>query len=474
MKVLLVNTNRMKPPIAPIGLDYLADSILAAGHEASLLDLCLSADPEADLETACRTGPDIIGCTIRNTDDCFYASGAFFLPGIREIISTLRDHSDAPVALGGVGLSLMPEAIVEYCGADFGIAGEGEVAFVQLLAALGGTTDLEQVPGLVFWDEGGLQRNRPLDIILDRLPARTRSFVDNRRYFAQGGQAGFETKRGCPMTCVYCADPVSKGRRSRLLPPRRVVDELQALRAQGIDYVHTCDCEFNIPLTHAQDVCRAIIDAGLGEQIRWYAYCSVAPFDADTAALMRRAGCAGIDFGADSGSAEMLRRLGRHFTPALLEETARITREAGIPFMYDLLLGSPGETGETIRESLDLVRRVNPDCIGISLGVRVYDGTALAEQVRGMGPRESNPALHGARIDNDNFLRPLFYLAPALGPDPAALVKELVGDDQRFFLPGGSDETRDYNYNDNEVLVQAISNGARGAYWDILRKMRAG
>ena len=53
-------------------------------------------------------------------------------------------------------------------------------------------------------------------------------------------------------------------------------------------------------------------------------------------------------------------------------------------------------------------------------------------------------------------------------------MKELVGDDRRFFLPGGPDETRDYNYNDNDVLVQAIRNGARGAYWDILRQMRAG
>lgn len=142
--------------------------------------------------------------------------------------------------------------------------------------------------------------------------------------------------------------------------------------------------------------------------------------------------------------------------------------------MYDLLLGGPGETGQTARESLALVRKADPDCIGISVGVRVYDGTPLAEQVRGMGPLEANPALHGARMDNERLLRPLFYLSPALGPDPRALVQELVGDDRRVFLPGGPEKARDYNYNDNDVLVQAISSGARGAYWDILRKMRAG
>ena len=475
MKVLLVNTNRVKPPVAPIGLDYLADSLRGAGHELSLLDLCFAENVEKEIAASATSfTPDVVGVSVRNTDDCFYASSAFFLPGVREVVYTLRQYSDAPVVLGGVGFSIMPEAAVEYCGADFGIAGEGEDACVQLLASIRTGTELEQVPGLVWWDQSGLQRNRSVDIRLDQLPPRTRSFVDNQRYFREGGQAGFETRRGCPMQCTYCADPVSKGRRSRLLPPRMVVDELSALISQGIDHLHSCDCEFNVPLSHARDVCRAIIDAGLAGRLRWYAYCSVAPFDEETAKLMRQAGCAGIDFGADSGSVEMLRRLGRDFGPAELKETARCCKEAGIPFMYDLLVGGPGETRDTIRESLDLVRAVQPDCVGVSMGVRVYEGTELAAQVRAAGPTESNPDLYGARLDNERFVRPVFYISSGLGEGITAYMRELVGNDERFLLPFGPDETRDYNYNGNELLVRAVAQGARGAYWDILRKMRAG
>ena len=298
------------------------------------------------------------------------------------------------------------------------------------------------------------------------LPPRERSFIDNRRYFREGGQAGFETKRGCAMGCIYCADPVAKGRRGRLLPPRMVVGELRALLAQGIDCMHACDCEINLPLDHARAVCQAIIDEGLAGRIRWYAYCSIAPFDAETALLFRRAGCAGIDFGADSGNARMLQRLGRAFGPDDLCSTAQSCAAAGIPFMYDLMLGGPGETRATMSESIDLVRRLDVDCVGVSLGVRVYEGTALTEEVRASGPLESNPALQGARLDNERLLRPVFYVAPDLGPDIASAVKELVAGDKRFFLPG------DYNYNDNERLIAAIAGGARGAYWDILRKMR--
>jgi radical SAM superfamily enzyme YgiQ (UPF0313 family) len=474
MKALLVNTNLMKPPVAPVGLDYLADSVRAAGHEPLLLDLCFSADVKADIEAACRQGPDIIGCTVRNTDDCYFASGAFFLPAVKDIVTSLRRCSDAPVVLGGVGFSVMPEAVVQFCGAHYGIAGEGEEAFVSLCGALRRRSALAEVPGLVFRSERGLSRTPVAEVDLDRLPPRSRSFVDNRRYFAEGGQAGFETRRGCAMACIYCADPVAKGRRTRLLQPHRVVEEIRALLRQGIDSLHTCDPEFNVPLAHAHDVCRAMIEDGLGEKVRWYAYCAPAPFDAETAALMRRAGCAGIDFGVDSGSERMLRRLGRHFRPADIEAAALACRQAGIPFMYDLLLGGPDETRDSLQESLDLMRRVGPDCVGVSLGVRVYDGTPLADEVRRMGPRETNPALRGDRVGNEALTRPVFYLSPDLGPNPAALVRDAVGDDPSFFLPSGPEEARDYNYNDNDILVRAIREGARGAYWDILRRMRTG
>jgi radical SAM superfamily enzyme YgiQ (UPF0313 family) len=251
-----------------------------------------------------------------------------------------------------------------------------------------------------------------------------------------------------------------------------VVDEIRALLDQGIDHLHTCDAEFNIPGDHAKDVCRAIIDARLGDKLRWYAYGSVTPFDAEMADLMKRAGCVGIDFGADSGNAGMLRRLGRHFTPDDLVETARLCHEHGIVFMYDLLLGGPGETRETIRETIDLVRRIEADCVGLSMGVRIYDGTPMAEMVRADGDPAANPNLYGAKENNLAFLRPIFYISPDVGPDIVGYVRELVGDDSRFFLPAADDPESNYNYNENTLLVSAIASGARGAYWHILRNLR--
>jgi len=473
MRILLVNTNCMKPPIAPIGLDYLADSLVAAGHEPRLLDLCFSADLKSDIRSAVREfAPDVIGVSIRNTDDCYFSGGAFFVPEIGEMIAEIRQYSDAPVVLGGVGFSVMPETVMESLRADYGIAGEGEQALNDLLAALQKGKELERVPNLLYWQDDTLCRNPTSYLDLDSLPPRGRSLADNERYYREGGQAGFETRRGCDMRCTYCADPVSKGRSVRLRSPKLVVDELRTLLDQGIDHFHTCDCEFNVPGEHAKAICREIISQGLGEKIKWFAYCSVMPFDEEMADLFVRAGCAGVDFGADSGSDELLAGLGRNFRREHVIRTASLCHEHGITFMYDLLLGGPGETKETVRDTIELMRQIDADCVGLSMGVRIYEGTAMAEFVRSRGDLELNPDLYGAKSGNSQFMKPLYYIAPELGLGIVDHVREVVAGDTRFFLPSREEVESNYNYNDNSVLVNAIRDGARGAYWNILRQMR--
>lgn len=471
MRILLINSNRMKPAIAPIGLDHIADSLIEAGHEPRLLDLCFSEDVNGDIEQTIRDfEPRLIGISVRNTDEC-YMSGAFFLPFVKEIVDCVRKHSDAPIVMGGVGFSVMPEAVMRFCRPDFGIAGEGEEAFPRLAKALQTKSPLASIPNLLHWEKDTLRRNPTHYAAVDDFP-RTRSLPDNARYFREGGQAGFETKRGCSMNCVYCAEPPSRGRQVRLRSPKLVVDELKALLAQGIDHFHTCDCEFNIPGDHAKAVCREIIESGIADHIRWYAYCSITPFDDEMADLFKRAGCAGVDFGADSGNDDMLRRLGRDFRSADLANTADLCHKHGIPFMYDLLIGSPGETRETVRETIELMRTIDADCVGLSMGVRIYQGTATANWILQQGDIATNPDIYGAKQDNPDFLLPIFYVSPDLGSDMVDIVREFVAGDKRFFLPSREEVDSNYNYNDNNVLVRAIENGARGAYWDILRRMR--
>jgi hypothetical protein len=94
--------------------------------------------------------------------------------------------------------------------------------------------------------------------------------------------------------------------------------------------------------------------------------------------------------------------------------------------------------------------------------------------VRAAGPIEANPNLRGAVHDNASLLRPVFFLSAELGDDAAQYTAGLVGGDERFFFPTPDAGTEAYNYNENDRLVEAIRKGCRGAYWDILRRLKEG
>jgi len=468
MKIALINTNRVKPPISPVGLEYVAEALERAGHEVYLLDLCWAEELEPAIDRFFQgENFNLVGVTIRNTDDCAYPRGHSFLPECSEIIGLIRKKTDAPVVLGGVGFSVMPEVVMEFCGGDLGVWSDGEFTMVSLAGRMERGEEYSDLPNLVIRRDARWARNEIAYFPLEELPPMKRRWVDNPRYFREGGQIGFETKRGCPKSCVFCADPVAKGRKVRLRLPSDVADELASLLDQGIDHLHTCDSEFNIPGDHAASVCEEIIRRNLGERLRWYAYCSPVPFSRGLAQLMRRAGCVGINFGVDSGDERVLESLGRDFGPEEIVNAARFCREAGIVTMFDLLIGSPWETMESVKRTIELMRRAAPDRVGVTVGVRVYPGTPLAKE---LSKEKYSKGLTGGHGPAD----PLFFIEPELEDFVFEYLEREIGDDERFLFFYSSREDKNYNYAANEVLVDAIKKGCRGAYWDILRRCSAG
>jgi len=471
-RILLINTNRMKPAIAPLGLDYIGEPLTRKGYVVDLLDLCFSEDYRKTIDDYfSKESVFSIGITIRNTDDCYLLSQDFFLPEIKEIINYFKTKTDVPIILGGVGFSIMPETILKYCELELGIRGDGEEVLPLLLDRISERKDYRDLPGLVYKDCGGFVSNPPEYFDLNKLSLRRRNLVDNRRYFNEGGQGNIETKRGCNQGCIYCADPVAKGRKIRLMNPKEVVNELEVLLEEGVNYFHFCDSEFNLPEEHAKAVCQEIISRGIGGEIDWYAYCSPSPFSNELVRLMKLAGCRGVDFGVDNGNEDILKNLGRDFGKDEIKNTAGLCHRYGITFMFDLLLGGPGETPETVRETIDLMRETEPDRAGVMVGVRIYAGTELGNMVLKEGPMEENRNLQGKVRGNNDFFEPVFYVSGKVGEDVHSYIAELIGGDERFFFATRDDQESGYNYNQNRVLVEAIKKGYRGAYWDILRRL---
>lgn len=469
-KILLVNPNLMKPPVAPVGLDYLHSQLHYAGFEVNLLDLGCSHEVDKAMEHAFDTDYLLIGVSLRNVDDSYFASQDFCLQKSQQIINKIRDFTSCPIVLGGVGFSIFPLQVMQYCGASFGIYGDGDVSLSMLGKALQEKADYTSVPGLLYRDEDTYKSNPAEHLDLRNLSLAQRDLVDNYFYFRRGAMVGFETKRGCDRQCVYCADPIAKGRKIRVRDPRDVAMELEGLLRRGITHFHTADSEFNLPEKHAKAVCRAILDQKLADKIRWYAYCVPVPFSEELADLMRRAGCVGIDFTVDSGNDAQLKRLGHLHRVDDITALARLCDRYGFAFMFDLLLGGPGETRQTVKETIELMQGLDPPRVGISLGVRIYPETPLGRMVKEAGITRQNPHLRGAIDDNSGMLRPLFYLSYELGDDIESYIEGLIKGDSRFFFVSKEESAQNYNYNDNSQLTEAIKNGYRGAFWDILRR----
>ena len=451
--------------MGPVGLEYVAEALRDAGFGIDILDLCWEEDWKISLSRFFNDKSfDLVGITLRNTDDCALASRRSFLDEFVSIVSAIGEASAAPLVLGGGGFSVMPVEILKLCRASAGIWGDGEFAFVELAQRLKRGKEWLDVPNLIWPADGIWRRNPPSAPPLNGLPRMKRDIFDNQRYFREGGQAGIEMKRGCAERCVYCADPVARGRAVRTRPPSEIVDELECLVRQGIDHIHTCDSEFNLPPVHAREVCREIIRRKLGDKLNLYTYCSPVPFPVELAGLMKKAGFVGINFGVDSGNDRMLKSLGRDFRAVDILNTTRRCRREGITVMLDLLIGAPGESRQSIIDTIDLMKRSGSELMGVALGVRIYPGTALGRMIE-------EGYLKEGLIGGGKPTEPLFYLEPRITPFASGLLDELIGDDKRFFFFDPRRPDRNYNYHANQVLIDAIGKGHRGAYWDILRRI---
>ncbi len=472
-KVLLINTNLIKPPIAPLGLEYIGCTLLKHGFEVELLDLCFSDNIKKSIRDKLKDDSFLaIGINIRNTDDCYFLSQDNFLPKIREMVVEIKNYSDSPVIAGGGGFSIAPVQAVKYLNADFGIMGDGEFSLPGLLKIIGSNqkdnVSTENIKGLVCRDTIAIKNGLPYEA-LDKYPPPDRDLVDNKRYFKEGGMGNIETRRGCNRRCIYCADPLIKGCTIRTRPINTVIKEIKNLIGQGIDHLHFCDSEFNIPINYATDLLKEFIKNRLGSKMRWFSYMCPVPFTESFVKLLKMSGCEGINFGVDSTDPLVLKNLGREHTFEDIVSLAKLCKKYKIKFMVDLLLGGPGENKRTIKNTIDSIKKLNPYCVGLSYGIRVYPGTRLSGMISessGLGKY-----LHGNMTGNKNYFKPVFYISEKIGKELVEYSNSLVYEDNRFFIGATGKMKKNYNYNTNLKLQEAIKNGYRGAYWDILQKL---
>jgi radical SAM superfamily enzyme YgiQ (UPF0313 family) len=400
MNILLIsaNTETINMPILPMGLGMVAAATVNAGHAVRFLDLMAESVPQVALaDTLSEFCPDVIGISIRNVDDQVSGAPRFLLEQAREVVAVCKNLSAAPVVLGGAGYSMFPESALEFLGADMGIQGEGEAAFVSLLARLEAQTNICNVPGL-YRRGKGCCTPRTYQKRLDDWPFPDPAIFSDSRFQDPSCYLPFQTRRGCPLRCSYCATAAIEGSRIRMRSPEAVVKELARWRAAGYNQIYFVDNTFNLPPDYAHDLCDQLADAELG--ISWRAIFYPGSTGETLIRAMARSGCTDVSMGFESGSDRVLSGMGKRFAVAEVRQTARMLKDAGISRMGFLLLGGPDETKDSVLESLRFADSLDLEAVKLTAGIRIYPYTRLAQIARSQGM---------ISVDDD-LLRPRFYI----------------------------------------------------------------
>jgi radical SAM superfamily enzyme YgiQ (UPF0313 family) len=420
-RVLLVSTNRERSPqpVLPNGVACVASALAGAGHDVRVLDLCFTSDPVAAArESVQAMRPDVIGVSVRNIDNSDTIALRHYTPEAVAVLGALRAAApNAPVLAGGAAFGVAPESLFRELGVDYAVAGDGERASVALVDALAAGRAPESVAGLVRRVGDRIVFTPPgEDAALDALPrARLHRWLDVGRYQRHGATVPIQTKRGCVYKCVYCTYRNVEGWGYRLRDPRAVAGEIAELRHEaGVTHFDFVDSTFNSPPGHAIDVCEAIVNAGLRVQLETMNFTPATCSD-ELLTAMRAAGFRTLGITAESASDPVLERLEKGFDAARVRDVAQRVSRAGLRTLWIFLIGGPGETPDTIEDTLAFAaeRMRAGDAVYVTVGLRVYPDTTLHRIA----------LAEGTVAYGDSLLAPTFYFAPAL--DLAQTVRRL-------------------------------------------------
>jgi radical SAM superfamily enzyme YgiQ (UPF0313 family) len=347
--------------VPPIGMYYVGALLKREGYDVELLNWCkIHKNPHKIAETLLAKKPDIIGFSLLNANRW----------GGIEIARMAKElHPKVKIVLGGVAPTfLWKHFLTHFPQVDFVVLGEGEFPFLQLVKTLErkGSKDFKHIPGIAFRKGSQIVKTKAAQGVrdLDDLPIPAEYFEYQHVI----------SSRGCPGKCTFCGSPKFWGGRTRLRSPENFVRELELLYNKGIRFFYFSDDTFTIKATRAIEICKLIVQKGL--RISWVAISRADMVNDSILYWMRRAGCIQISYGVESGSEKIRTLLNKRLQTDHVREAFSLSRRYGILARAYFIYGSPQETWDTIQDTIDLIKAIQP-FICVFYILEIYPGTFL-------------------------------------------------------------------------------------------------
>ncbi len=430
------NTDCIPYPVYPIGVAHLMGALRQHGHLVDHFDILACGGAEELAKLLSQSRYDVIGVSIRNIDTVDSSCPRESLSDIKTVVECARKHSDAPLVLGGPGFSIMPAELLEHLQADYGIVGEGEVSFPNLVDKI---ISGEEISERLFAEN--------LSTYPDARPDFSSTIAPY--YISHGGMLNVQTKRGCNYGCTYCSYPTIEGQKLRHRDPVEVAEEIERLvRELGARYIFFTDGVFNDPDEQYLLVAEELIRKD--NTTPWCAFFRPQNLDQEKLRILKKSGMAALELGTDAASNQTLKALRKGFT---IEEVIALNQtiaSENIPCAHFIMFGGPDETEQTVLEGLKNIEKFSKSAVFAYIGIRILPGTKIYQRA----------IKDNIITEQSEIISPVFYYSPLVSRD-------FIDQHLRQSFQGRKD--RIYPMAELEVLVPFLhSMGKDGPLWELL------
>ncbi len=366
-----------------LGLAYLAAVLEDAGKIVKIIDAPpLGYSVNDILKEADEFRPDIIGLTSVTSD--FYKA--------EKITQRIKEKLNCTVIIGGPHITATPLEVIKNSSFDFGVIGEGEETTLELINALEeGRGDFENIKGIIFKKGSKIIKTAPRPFIkdLDSLPFPARHLMPpldlyhpTPASYKKLPVGSMITSRGCPFRCIFC-DRSIFGNALRFRSPKNIVDEMEVLiKDYGAREIRLWDDTFNAQPERVIKICKEILKRKI--KVPWTCLGRVNFANEKMFKMMKKAGCWQISYGIESGNSEVLKTIKKDLTKEMVQNALSLTKKAGIGTRGFFMFGLPGDTKESMQDTIDFAKSMPLDTVGFYVTIP-FPGNELHSRISEFG-----------------------------------------------------------------------------------------